>query len=138
MGMTIDFSDFEKGFRKMVEKSAPEAVGKGAFNAMNELLRDSVTESPGAPKDVGDLWGSRRVNKAEVEHSQISCEGGFDIEYATYLHEGQRKDGSHKIKNWTTDKGATDPGPKFLEKKMVQNKEKYMQITAESLKDELK
>jgi len=138
MGMTVNFSDFDKGLKKVVEDVAPRVVAKGLFAAGNELLRDAVKKPKTAPKMFGDLWGSARVNEAKIEKGQISVEAGFNIEYATVLHEGQRKDGSYKITKWTTDKGSADPGVKFLESKMVQFKDNYMKVVAEFLKEALK
>lgn len=154
MGMTLDISDFAKGFKKLVEQSAPEAIDKGLFMAGVELLHDAIYVSRGAPKEIGDLWASGSIQGAGAiinvpngqavtppsgfrsmqEAEQVSIAAGFNIEYAAYVHEGQRKDGSHKIKWWTYTKGAHDPGPKYLESKMASKADKYKWIVGEYLK----
>jgi len=129
MGMTIDMSDFEKGFKKLMEGAIPPETKEGLFQAGNELLRDAIKEAPQAPKDIGDLWGSARVNKAIATKDEVSIEAGFNIKYAARWHEAE----GHV--NWTTDKGATNPGPKYLESKMaVNNGRKYLDIVGEYVK----
>jgi len=124
--MDIDFSDFDKGFKKLVEKDIPPELGKGMFATLNELLRDAKVEPPQAPKEVGDLWGSAQVNKVEIGKGKIEGQAGFNIEYAARWHEISAEEDSRI--NWTRDKGARSPGRKYLEKKMVMYKEKYMEI----------
>jgi hypothetical protein len=154
MGMTLDISDFAKGFKKLVEQSAPEAIDKGLFKAGVELLHDAIYISRGAPKEIGDLWASGSIQgagaiiavpdgkpvsppsgfKSMQESGGVAIAAGFNREYAAYLHEGHRKDGSYTIKWWTYMKGAHDPGPKYLESKMVSKTEKYKWIIGEYLK----
>ena len=154
MGMTLDISDFAKGFKKLVEQSAPEAIDKGLFRAGAELLHDAIYLSRGAPKEIGDLWASGSIQgagalinvangqivdapagfKSTQEAEHVSIAAGFNREYAAYLHEGHRKDGSYTIKWWTYMKGAHDPGPKYLESKMASKAEKYKWIIGKYLK----
>jgi len=107
----------------------PRHGDKGAFDAMNELLQDAVVHPPQAPKDIGDLWGSRIVEKAKGIAKEIITEGGFNIKYARRHHEVPP--GTFK---YTLTKGASQPGPKFLESKMAQFKEKYAWIIAETIR----
>jgi len=86
-GYYIDMTDFDKKFNALVEKAIPEYAAKGVFDAMNELLSDAITKSPQAPKDIGDLWGSRIVEKAKEIAKEIIIEGGFNIKYARRHHE---------------------------------------------------
>lgn len=132
MGMTIDFSDFEKGFKLIAENVAPEEVAKGLFEAGNELLHDAITIRPQAPKDIGDLWDSRTVKIAKSEKGEIEVDAGFNIAYAARWHELSIEE-DEKIK-WTRTKGATYPGRKYLESKMVILKDKYMGKVADFLK----
>lgn len=128
-GLYIDMKDFNKKFNKLVKNAIPGAGEKGAFDAMNELLRDAVVHPPQAPKDIGDLWGSRIVEKVREVMKEIAIEGGFNIKYARRHHEVAP--GTFK---YTLTKGASQPGPKFLESKMAQFKEKYAWIIAETIK----
>jgi hypothetical protein len=131
MGMTIDMSDFEKGFKALVEGAAPSDIKKGLVKAARALLTDAIEEAPGAPKDVGDLWKSKRINPPIVMKDDISIEAGFNIIYAARWHEAE----GHV--NWTTNKGATNPGPKYLESKMDRNRDRYQNIIIEYLKSRL-
>jgi len=127
MSMTVDFSDFEKGFAKIVEKASKEEAGKGLFKAGNELLRDAIRIEPIAPFDEGTLRASARTNKAEIKKGEVSVEAGFNIEYAARWHELTPEEDS-KIA-WTT----PGSGRKYLESKMTRFKDKYMKIVAKSI-----
>ena len=113
----------------MVKNKIPGAGEKGAFDAMNALLDDAITKAPQAPKDIGDLWGSKIVEKVKGVLDEIGAEGGFNIKYARRHHEVEP--GTFE---YTTTKGASQPGPKFLESKMAQFKEKYAWIIAETIR----
>ncbi len=128
-GFYLDFSDFNKKFYKLVKNTMPNDARKGAFNAMNELLEDSVTKPPQAPKDIGDLWGSRITEEASKSDKEIAVDGGFNLKYAARHHEVAP--GTFK---YTTDKGATQPGPKFMQSKMIQFMNKYIEIIAETIR----
>ena len=138
----MDFGDFEKTFYKLVQQSIPKNVEKGLFNGMNELLRLAKYEEPQCPKDVGDLWGSTAGTVTpKVTPSEISVEGGFNSEYAARWHEyPDREKEPSKAKpvddiNWTTNKGASRPGPKFLESKMVRHKDAIIGIAAKTIEN---
>jgi len=128
-GYYIDMKDFDKKFNNLMKNAIPEYAAKGAFDAMNELLRDAIVHPPQAPKDIGDLWGSVIVEKAKEVAKEILIEGGFNIKYARRHHEVEP--GTF---NYTLTKGASQPGPKFLESKMIQFKEKYGEIIAETIR----
>ncbi len=133
-GMTIDTQDFDKSFHKLMELIVPEAAEDGLVKAAFELLRDADHEAPQTPTDIKDLKGSRKVDKPKVNRSSISIKAGYTSEYAAYQHEGERKDGTHKVKKYTTTKGATQPGPKFLQSKMVRHKKRYIKIVTDRIK----
>ena len=128
--MTVDFSDFEKGFAKII-KECPEEGARGLFKAGNELLKDAKEIIPKAPREIGDLHGSAQVNKAEVKKDEISVEAGFNVIYAARWHELTPEE-DRKI-SWTT----PGSGRKYLESKMVVLKEKYMEIVARHIKNVL-
>jgi len=128
-GYYIDMTDFDKKFNNLIKNAIPKYAAKGVFNAMNELLNDAITKPPQAPKDIGDLWGSKIVEIAKEVAKEILIEGGFNIKYARRHHEVPP--GTFK---YTLTKGASQPGPKFLESKMVQFKEKYGEIIAETIR----
>lgn len=120
---SMDWTEFDKKFYPLVEKAIPGAAKKGIFNAINALLEDAIEDVPRAPKDKGDLWGSREASVV-VKLGRLIGIAAFNIFYATKMHEASEKI-SFKLP------GA---GPKFLEKKMFSNKEKYMKIVADTIK----
>jgi hypothetical protein len=139
--MSMDFTDFNKGFKELVEKSAPPEIAKGMFRALNELLRDAEKEEPMAPFDKGDLRGSARVQTPDgslhelggvmttagikvPKGDSIEMAAGFNIVYAAVWHELPKA--KEKDINWTT----PGSGRKYLETKMVRYKEKYVEIIA--------
>ncbi|KKL61330.1 hypothetical protein LCGC14_2196390, partial [marine sediment metagenome] len=77
-----------------------------------------------------------KIEEPKITNKEISIKAGYDSEYAAYQHEGERKDGSHKVnkKNYTTTKGAGQPGPKFMLSKMAQYGRKYIGIVAEVIR----
>ena len=56
---------------------------------------------------------------------------GWNTPYAAYTHEGIRKDRTHKIKHWT----EPSSGPKYLESKMIRNKDRYTEIIANAIRE---
>jgi len=129
-GFYLDTSDFDKKLDKLDKKIIPDATRRGLVDAMNELLRDSIEKPPQAPKEIGELWGSiAGTVKAFIKRSVMSVIGGFNKIYARRHHEAEP--GEFK---YTTDKGATQPGPKFMQSKMIQFKEKYFWIISETIK----
>ena len=149
-GFTVDFTAFEKDFYKLVEKAVPEASKKGLFNAAAEMLRDADKEAPQTPKDKGDLRGSKTIEVTESGmqaggiktvrttdiplSKELSVTAGFNIEYAMKVHEAEPGTIKFQVKH----AGIKQPGAKFLETKMVKNKEKYMAITALTIKNIMK
>jgi hypothetical protein len=130
----VDTTDFDIRFKQICENAIPGLVEKGLFEAMNELLSDAVKLPPQAPKDVGALWASKADTvSVKKEEGQIVAQGGFNIEYAARWHEAVGEN-----INWTTTKGATHPGPKYLESKMVQKKDKYIAMVADTVKNQAK
>lgn len=129
-GMYLDSSDFDKKFQRLVKNAIPDDAKKGLFNAMNELLSDSTTKPPQAPKNIGDLWGSTAGTvKIEGKHKLLSVTGGFNIKYAHRHHEAEPGEFEY-----TVSKGASQPGPKFMLSKMIQYDKKYMEIVAETIR----
>ncbi len=128
-GMTIDTQDFDKSFHELMELIVPEATEKGLVDAAWEMLRDADHEAPQTPTEFKDLKGSRKVDKPKVNRSSISIKAGYTSEYATYQHEAE----PGKF-NYTTNKGASQPGPKFLQTKMVRHKKRYIKIVTDRIK----
>jgi len=122
----FDTSNLEEGLRKLIDSVDPKLAAQALFAAGNELLYDAIYIPPQAPKDVGDLRGSARVKVAEISNGRADVLAGFNIAYAAKHHEWPL---TKKI-NWTTDKGAESPGPKYLESKLLMFRDKYLRIIA--------
>lgn len=128
-GQTIDFSKFDRTFFPLVKIIFPTEAGKGLFEAANEMLRDGDNEPPQTPFKHGDLRGSKKVEKPKVTAGAISVEAGYNIKYATKLHESDPAQ-----YRFVPRKGILSPGRKWLETKMARHKEKYIKIAGLKIK----
>lgn len=140
----LDCSDFLKKFPEVIKKISGELAEKGMAQAGMQLLNDCVMEVPTVPIKEGFLRGSGSVhvqNKLimtspygkpgmaatiiddSAEPGQIVATVGFNTPYAARVHEGI---GMH----------FTEPssGAKYLESKMMRNKNRYFQIIADTIK----
>jgi len=124
-GMTFDTKDFDIKFPRLINKEIPEASANIAFKVAGMIIRDAILEEPRAPHKTGNLWRSQKIERPRIEHGEITIEVGFDTEYAAAVHEMP----APYIK--PTMVGS---GPKFLEAKLIRNKEKYMAEIAAGLR----
>jgi len=116
-GMTLNTKDFDIKFAKVVDKAIPKAAASQMqYRVAGMVLRDSILEEPRAPHLTGNLWRSQKIEKPQIEHGEITIELGFDADYAAFVHEMP----AYK------DPSMVGSGPKFLESKLIKNKEKYM------------
>ena len=129
MGIKIDSSDFDKGFRELVEDAAPDAIKKGMFAAANAVLKDAIYEMPFAPFDEGHLRGSARVDQVAIVGGKVEVDCGFNIEYAARWHELSPEE-DERI-SWT----LPGSGRKYLETKMSRNARRYLEVMGEKLKE---
>jgi len=127
-GFTVDFSDFDKKFMRIVLTAIPSAGARGLKKSAAYLLRDAIKERPTVPKKSGNLRRTQQVDNPKIEHGEVSIEAGFAADYAAKVHE------MPDTYNFT----EPDSGPKFLEAKMIKNKEKYMKIAADEILGEAK
>lgn len=116
-GMTFDTKDFDIKFPQIVDKQIPEAAANSAFKVAGMVIRDSIMEEPRAPHITGNLWRSQKIEPPRIERGEITIELGFDADYAAAVHE---MPAPYK------DPTMVGSGPKFLEAKLIKNKEKYM------------
>ncbi len=134
-GYYLDFSKLNRNLKRLTDVEFPEYIEKGLFDAINALLEDSINLPPQAPKDMGDLWGSRTgampgtALVVKRTRNAMLIKGGFHIKYAERHHEVPP--GTY---NYTTTKGASQPGPKFMQSKMIQYGKKYIWIIAEAIR----
>lgn len=115
-GMTFNTKDFDIKFPKVMDKTIPEAVANTAYKIAGMVIRDAILEEPRAPHKTGNLWRSQKIERPRIERGEITIELGFDTEYAAAVHEMPSN------VNWT----MAGSGPKYLESKLIRNKEKYM------------
>lgn len=119
-GLSFNFTDFNKGFKKIVMDTIPELAEKGLFIAGSRLIKDAIMQEPRAPHLTGHLWRSQLILLIKDDRQIIGVQVGFNVPYAARLHEAPS--------NWDWSmKGA---GPKFLESKLAVNKDTYMELAA--------
>ena len=123
-GMTYDTKDFDIKFPRVINKEIPEASALIAFKVAGMVIRDAILEEPRAPHKTGNLWRSQKIERPRIERGEITIELGFDAEYAAAVHE------MPPGVVWT----MTGSGSKFLEAKLIRNKEKYMAEIAAGLR----
>ena len=126
-GFSLDFKEFNTKFTNLIRNAMPNAAEKGLFNAGGEMLRDADKEIPMTPFKYGDLRGSKIVENPKITANEISVTAGYNISYAAKLHEMPKTQADRT--NWS----LPGSGNKFLESKMVRNKEKYMKIVARTI-----
>lgn len=125
----LDTRDFDIKFDELIKNAIPGAVSKGLFITGSELLRLAIEEAPQCPIDIGKLSLSGKIKPIVGGYQEVGVEVGFNSVYAAYQHE--QEPGRF---NYTTTKGASHPGPKFLETKMVRHKNDLMGIVAETIR----
>ncbi len=124
-GMTFNTRDFDIKFPRVINKIIPEAAAKLAFRVASVVIRDAILEVPRAPHKTGTLWRSQKIERPRITRGMISVELGFDVEYAAAVHE------MPATTKWT----MVGSGPKFLETKLQRNKEKYMDLIADGVRE---
>jgi len=124
-GMTFDTKDFDIKFPRVCNKEIPEAGARMEYRVAGMVIRDAILEEPRAPhsKGGGTLWRSQKIEQPQIKAGEITIELGFDVEYAAIVHEMPANT------NWT----MTGSGPKYLEAKLIKNKEKYMAEIAKGM-----
>ena len=121
---SLDTKDFDIRCGHVTEKTMPEAAAKAVFQTGAMVIRDAILEEPRAPWKSGHLWREQKIEQPKIDHGEISVELGFDTPYAARLHEAPDN------WNWT----LPGSGPKYLEAKLIKNKEKYMANVAEKIR----
>ncbi len=115
-GMTFNTKDFDIKFAKVCDKAIPKAAADQMhYRVAGMVLRDAILEEPRAPHLTGNLWRSQKIEKPQILRGEVTIELGFDADYAAFVHEMP----AYK------DPSMVGSGPKFLEAKLIKNKEKY-------------
>lgn len=151
-GIHTDIDAF-LGWADELTDAVSKAGERGTGKAASQLLNDATMEIPATPLEEGTLRGSGSafvnnklvaVNPPQGGNPTPATEDnepvpadmfvgvvGFNTPYAAYQHEGERKDGTHKVQNYT-DSGA---GAKFLEKKLVEEFDEYQAIVGRDIQE---
>lgn len=123
-GMTYNTKDFDIKFPRVVDKQIPEAVARMAFKVASMVIRDAILEKPRAPHITGNLWRSQKIEAPKILKGEVTIELGFDADYAAAVHEMPAPYQKPTM---------TGSGPKYLEAKLIKNKEKYMAEIAKGM-----
>lgn len=137
-GMTFDTREFDIKLPLIVNKKIPQAVARGFMLTGALVIRDAIMQVPKVPKSrgvtkeggrrgqgPGHLRRSQKIEKPKIEQREISIEVGFNADYAASVHE------MPKSTHWT----VPGTGPKYLETKLLRNKEKYVKNIADKIKE---
>ena len=127
---TMDFKMFEPSLVAWAKENVSEAKG-GLVSAFWNMIDDAKWKPPQAPFQLGDLHASAEIDKVIIGHTYIQVSGGFNIEYAAKQHEQE------KSYDKPTTSVVRNPGPKFLESKMAEFGEDYIEIVVERMKRKL-
>jgi len=114
--MTLDTRDFDIKFPHVCNKEIPEAAANTFYKVAGMVISDAILEEPRAPHKTGHLWREQKIESPQIKAGEIGIELGFDADYAAAVHEMPSN------VNWT----MAGSGPKYLEAKLIKNKEKYM------------
>jgi hypothetical protein len=126
----MDMKDFNAKFRTLAQNTIPALARKGMFIAASEMLHDADTKIPKTPKDKGDLKGSKLIKIGVEDMSNIIIEAGFNIEYASYVHELVRLEAyGEKGINWS----EPGSGAKYLESKLTMYGRKYLSLLNDAI-----
>lgn len=87
--MSVRIEDNLPRYKKLALNLLDDALNEAADNVLDQSKRY-------APFKKGGLRGSAYSETKRFLDKRI----WYDIEYATYQHEGQRRDGSRKVRNY--------------------------------------
>lgn len=125
---TVNTKDFDINFARITKKRIPESAARAAYIVAAMVISDSILIPPKVPHDKGYLVRSQKVEKPKIESGEISIEEGFDAEYAAAVHE---RTGAV---TWT----EPGSGPKYMETKLSEYRDKYMKRWAAEMKEDAK
>lgn len=122
---SMDFTDFDQRYFRHVLRTVPNA-GLTAIDFVGaDAIADAIKEEPTVPKDTGNLRRTQAFEPARIVGKNLEKIIGFAAEYAAAVHEAPEN------LNWQ----EPGSGPKFLESKLMKNKERYMEKAARLIKE---
>lgn len=123
MASDIDDSEFQNRINELVTMVDKKA--RGIFKTVaNEVLRLSQNEVPIYTGSNKKAIGGSLQNSGFVEDHDDESIVGYNIVYAAYQHEGQRRDGSHVVTHYTNPRSKK----KFLENPIKNNMDVWRQL----------
>lgn len=130
MSFTIDFSDFDKEFKKLDKKMLTTYEDEALFNAATSLKFDADNIDPTTPiGKTGDLRGSVAF-EGKTKGQKKTINVVWKMPYAAYQHEGKREDGTHVVMNYT----QSGSGSKYASKKLETRGKIYRDIMGMTIK----
>jgi hypothetical protein len=136
--MNIDISEVSKNLDHIIKNAIPALGAQGLFLMAEQLLHDATATEPTTPRGHarakagkrGGVGGTLRQSGKIEKQPDGSLFVGFNTPYATYVHEGQRSDGTRVIQKYT-EAGA---GAKFLSNKLSMYGDVYLKNLADYIK----
>ena len=136
--MNIEISEVSKNLDAIIKQAIPELAAQGLFLMAEQLLHDATAVEPTTPRGHARAKAGKRTGvggtlrqSGKIERqSDGSLMVGFDEPYATYVHEGQRADGTRTILRYS-EPGA---GKKYLSNKLSMFSDVYLKNLADYIK----
>lgn len=125
-GMTFEYKD---AMQKLVEETInkdPVLLMNSMHEAMKQLKIDADDIPPRTPHDKGPLRASGKT-AVHIKDNEISGEVSYNTEYAAIQHEAEEFHHSEP-----------DCGAKYLESKIVNLNQKYLNIVAKPMLEKYK
>lgn len=122
-----DFSDWKKSTSLL--KSRIDSAAESALDAQAEILLRASKKQ--VPKKSRALMRSAKSEDGAINTKiKKTRRVSYNEPYAAYQHEGQRADGSHVVKNYTTS------GTKklYLKDPLDKNKNKFIAVAVKAFK----
>lgn len=120
---TVDDSEFQKRIDeliRLVDRKVPD-MNK---HVANEILRLSQNDVPIYTGPNKNHHGGALQDSGFVEDRSDESIVGYNITYAAYQHEGQRRDGTHVVKNYTNPRSKR----KYLENPIKNNMDTWRSL----------
>jgi len=136
--MNVEINEVSRNLDRIIKSAVPELAAQGLFLVAEQLLHDATAVEPTTPRGHArakagkrtGVGGTLRQSGKIEKQSDGSLIVGFDEPYATYVHEGQRADGTRVIQRYS-EPGA---GKKFLSNKLSMFGDVYLKNLADFIK----
>lgn len=127
---SLDFTDFDKKFEKIVRDAIPEVAADGLRQAGQEWKLDADNIPPRTPHLEGHLRGTGQVSKVNIEKEKIEVEVSYGKPSPSEQGGAPYAARWHEAEPGTVKWSEPGVGPKFLESKAVRFAKRYFGIVA--------